>query len=242
MFTTETILNIICVLHCIIKTVDAAFCVTWQCRILYSRYSDWFIQIWEWEILKHMSYSPDMSLFQKMASGWEHIVHSNWYAYQKQTLQVVWYVWWQETILMVCNETVWKIKTVDWNIVINIEVNFITLRTTIYFDLSQEGRVTGWSHLDRIWHSVKYTWVCCLSQKLTVILITILVVAEVRKRLWVSNWAPWKFDMAIFHLLKLSKVLLGEQQQLKISHRCATSENIGENIIFLNKECLIWTC
>jgi hypothetical protein len=45
-----------------------------------------------------------------------------------------------------------KIKSVDWNKVINIEVTFITVRTTIYFDLSQKGRVTSWSHLDRIWH------------------------------------------------------------------------------------------
>jgi hypothetical protein len=58
------------------------------------------------------------------------------------------------------------------------------------------------------------------------------VVAEVREILWVSNSA-WKFDMAIFNFKKLSKVLLGEQQQLKSSHRCATLENIGENI-FLN--------
>jgi hypothetical protein len=74
-------------------------------------------------------------------------------------LPQVWqYGWWQETILMVCNETAWKIRSVDWNIVVNIEVTFITVRTTIYFDLSQGGRVTGWSHLDRIWHSVKCTW------------------------------------------------------------------------------------
>jgi hypothetical protein len=74
-------------------------------------------------------------------------------------LPQVWqYGWWQETIFMVCNETAWKIKSVDWNIAINIEVTFITVRTTIYFDLSQGGRVTVRSHLDRIWHSVKYTW------------------------------------------------------------------------------------
>ena len=78
-------------LHCIIRTAAVTFCVTWQCLILYSLYNDWFVQIWEWEILEHMPYSPDMSLFQKMASGWEHRVHSNCYTYQKQT-QVVWYV------------------------------------------------------------------------------------------------------------------------------------------------------
>jgi len=37
------------------------------------------------------------------------------------------------------------------------------------------------------------------------------VVEEVRERLWVSNWAAWKFDVAIFNLKKLSKLLLGEQ-------------------------------
>ena len=161
-FTTYTFLNIICV----IKTAVVTFCVTLQCWILYRQYSNWFVQIWEWEVVENLPYSPDVSLFQEMASGWEHRVHSNWYTYKKQTLQVVWYVFhrcgnmsvsWQETILMVINETAWKIKSVDWN-VINIEVTFITVRTTIYFDLSQRGRMTGWSHHDRIWHSVKYSW------------------------------------------------------------------------------------
>jgi hypothetical protein len=46
---------------------------------------------------------------------------------------------------------------------------------------------------------------------LTVTLITILVVAEVRERLWVSNLVAWKIDMAICNLKDLSKELLGEQ-------------------------------
>jgi hypothetical protein len=56
-----------------------------------------------------------------------------------------------------------------------------------------------------------------------------LVVAEVREKLAVSKQLAWKFDVERFNLGKLSELEVWKQDQIKISNRFATLENLNDS-------------
>jgi hypothetical protein len=55
------------------------------------------------------------------------------------------------------------------------------------------------------------------------------VVAKVRERLAVSKQAAWKCDVERFNLRKLNELEVWKQDQIKISKRSATLENLNDS-------------
>ena len=67
-----------------------------------------------------------------------------------------------------------------------------------------------------------------VSEELTVIPITNLVVAKFRKTLAVSKQAAQKFDGERFNLRKLNELEVRKHYQIEISNRFAALENLSD--------------